>query len=385
VSVRRRKWKVKSTGETKTGWVLDYRDKNGVRRLESFKHKKTADARAAQVAVDLTAGVHVARRASITVAEAAQNWVSHCEANGRERSTVVQYRGHAANYIGPRLGRVRLCDLTAPDVVQFDRDLHKAKVSKAMRRKIIVSLSSLLKQAMFDGYVNRNVAAGYRVHADKRGKVPLRVGEHIPTKQEIRRFLAVPAPNNVYTVLLLMAVYCGMRASELRGLPWSCINFKTSRVFVRQRADLYNQIGRPKSSAGERTIPIGPKFAQILREWKQRCPPSHHDLVFPSSTGGILSLTNIRRRGMIPLMEAAGVTKKDGTAKYSGLHALRHFHASWLINPKNRGGLELPPKVVQRRLGHSSLNMTMDTYGHLFEDRDGTNEMARAELELMAT
>jgi integrase len=53
-------------------------------------------------------------------------------------------------------------------------------------------------------------------------------------------------------------------------------------------------------------------------------------------------------------------------AKYYGLHSLRHFHASWLINRKADGGLELPPKEVQTRLGHSSITMTLDVYGHLF-------------------
>jgi integrase len=51
---------------------------------------------------------------------------------------------------------------------------------------------------------------------------------------------------------------------------------------------------------------------------------------------------------------------------YSGLHALRHFFASWCINPCDRGGLGLPPKFLQQLLGHSSIVMTMDTYGHLF-------------------
>jgi integrase len=49
-----------------------------------------------------------------------------------------------------------------------------------------------------------------------------------------------------------------------------------------------------------------------------------------------------------------------------GLHALRHFHASWCINRRADGGLELPLKVVQQRLGHSSVTLTTDRYGHLF-------------------
>jgi integrase len=70
--------------------------------------------------------------------------------------------------------------------------------------------------------------------------------------------------------------------------------------------------------------------------------------------------------------------------KYTGLHALRHFYASWCINRREDGGLELPPKVVQHRLGHSSIMVTMDTYGHLFPRTDDGSELAAAETALLS-
>lgn len=69
-------------------------------------------------------------------------------------------------------------------------------------------------------------------------------------------------------------------------------------------------------------------------------------------------------------------------AKYGGMHALRHFYASWSINRPQDGGLGLPPKVIQERLGHSSIMMTMDVYGHLFPRGDDAAEMAAAERAL---
>jgi integrase len=57
-------------------------------------------------------------------------------------------------------------------------------------------------------------------------------------------------------------------------------------------------------------------------------------------------------------------------ARYTGMHALRHFNASWLINSVKAGGLGLSPKEVQERLGHSSIVITMNTYSHLFERLD---------------
>ncbi|HEX4991233.1 MAG TPA: tyrosine-type recombinase/integrase [Candidatus Binatia bacterium] len=68
--------------------------------------------------------------------------------------------------------------------------------------------------------------------------------------------------------------------------------------------------------------------------------------------------------------------------KYA-LHAFRHFFASWCINLKERGGRELPVKVVQQLLGHSSVVMTLDRYGHLFPRGDDRGELAAAAKRLL--
>lgn len=91
----------------------------------------------------------------------------------------------------------------------------------------------------------------------------------------------------------------------------------------------------------------------------------------------------MRKGSLIPLMEKAGVVDKDDKAKYTGLHSLRHFFASWCLNRKEDGGIGLPPKVVQELLGHSSITMTMDVYGHLFPRGDEAKELADAERELL--
>ncbi len=73
----------------------------------------------------------------------------------------------------------------------------------------------------------------------------------------------------------------------------------------------------------------------------------------------------------------------DGRRKYSGLHATRHFYASWCINPPEAGGLGLTPKAVQERLGHSSITITLDVYGHLFPRQDEGERLAAAEAALL--
>ena len=121
-----------------------------------------------------------------------------------------------------------------------------------------------------------------------------------------------------------------------------------------------------------------------LREWKLKCPKGKLGLVFPSGTGNIEYHGNIVKRGLKPILVKARVTDAKGEAKYTGLHPLRHWYASWLINRAEDGGLGLPPKVVQARLGHSSITMTMDVYGHLFASGDDTEAMAAAEKALLA-
>jgi integrase len=198
---------------------------------------------------------------------------------------------------------------------------------------------------------------------------------------------------------LLTAIFTGLRSSELRGLRWSDVDLKRSELHVRQRADRYNKIGPPKSAAGERTVPLPPVLVSALRKWKLACPNGELGLTFPDSDGTIEGYVNQTRRVLNPVLRAARLTvpvlNKDGTQKRNdkgelvldpkyGWHSLRHFYASWSINPKSAGGLELPSKVVQARMGHASIAITMDVYGHLFPRGDDGAELAAAAQALLA-
>lgn len=174
------------------------------------------------------------------------------------------------------------------------------------------------------------------------------------------------------------------RRKALRDKHRKELDFEARAIHVRQRADRYNAIGRPKSEAGERTVPGPPLVLNALREWRLACPKGTRGLVFPNGAGNVESLANIHERGWHPVQVAAGVVNQEGKAKYSGLHSLRHFFASWCINRKADGGLELPGKVAQERLGHSTIAMTMDTYGHLFPRGDDGAELAAAERSLFS-
>jgi integrase len=152
--------------------------------------------------------------------------------------------------------------------------------------------------------------------------------------------------------ILLTAIFTGLRASELRGLPWTAVDLKRGEIQVRQRADAYGRIGSPKSAAGSRTVPLPPLVTNTLREWKLTQPQA--ELVFAAPRGQALAMSTLVRRGWQQAQLTAGITAADGAPKYPGFHALRHFYASWCINRRVDGGLELPLKVVQDRLGHAS-------------------------------
>jgi integrase len=141
---------------------------------------------------------------------------------------------------------------------------------------------------------------------------------------------------------------------------------EVNRTFGSGLTDI-NRSESPRAKRGERAVPLPPIVVNTLREWKRQCPKSERELVFANGDGKVEWHSNIIQRGLIPVQVAAGVTAPvldaEGkpmfdderqpivTAKYTGVHALRHFYASWCINRKKDGGLELSAKMVQERMG----------------------------------
>lgn len=178
----------------------------------------------------------------------------------------------------------------------------------------------------------------------------------------------------------------------MRGLPWRCIDLKAGTVTVEQRADLKNVIGPPKSEAGYRTVPLPSSAVAALKVWKVACPPTDQDIVFPSLAKRVMShqYMNVNIMGVIQL--AAGIADpvmKDGKpaldkeqqpimAQRYTLHGFRHAAASLWIEQR------VNPKRVQKWMGHSSIQVTFDTYGHLFDQADQDNAIAAAiEMEIL--
>ena len=368
-TIRKRRW-TRPDGSTAEAWVCDYNDQHGKRRQRTFSTKKAADAWLVNARGEVRDGTHTAESASITVAEMGELWLRRADMDGLEVTTVAQYRQHLRYHIEPLLGGdVRLSKLTTPEIEGF-RDKLVATRSRAMTKKVLSSLKTLLSEAQRQGRVAQNVALPVRAPSDKRHKKRM----EIPSKDEINILLA-STPER-WRPFIVTAVFTGMRASELRGLLWKNIDLNRRVIEVRQRADKFNRIGALKSAKATRDIPMGPSVLNALREWRLRSPKS--DFVFSNGVGRVESYANIMNRYFYPTQIAAGLIDEAGKPKF-GLHALRHFFASWLID---RG---FQPKRIQLLMGHSSITVTYDVYGHLLSDHDDHDEFAAAEQAILAT
>jgi integrase len=276
-------------------------------------------------------------------------------------------------------------------------------------RRVIGSLGALIADAQERGLTMQNPVREMRQSRGKRRtkatrdrKRQLAVGVDIPTPAEIRAIIGTAT--GYRRAFFATAALAGLRASELRGLRWQDVDFAKATVSVWQRADRWGTIDQPKSDSGYRTVPVPSLVVSALKEWKIACPKRNTGktgkdgkpikelhLVFPSGAGNVERHANIAQRQWHPLQIAAGVvvptTDDEGKpvvrAKYSGLHALRHFFCSWCAARREDGGLGLPLKTVQVRMGHSTLAMTADRYGHLFPSQDDAEVLAAGEAALM--
>jgi integrase len=389
--------------EPRRKWIVDYADQEGDRHIETFEKKKDAEKRHAEVTVAVDKGTHTAASKSVTVAEACESWIDRVKANGMrgrgpvERATSRQYKQHTEHHIVPRLGKLKLSQLNKTVAENFQKDLLE-KLERPLAKKVFTSFKSMLKVAGFS-----HVAEGLSIGTLKR-KRPIEAGRDFPSTAEIKRLIEA-AQDEIEKAehdksekaekakkrrrralkehaLLLTAALTGLRASELRGLRWRDVDLKAGELHVRQRADRFNEIGAPKSDASVRIVPLDPgALTTALKAWSLACPKGEEGLVFPSTTGRIEHHSNMLK-SLGPVIKKAKVIDKEGEPKY-GMHAFRHFFASWCINPKNRDGRELPPKEVQALMGHSSIVITLDLYGHLFQRSSDRSELAASAAALL--
>jgi integrase len=358
------------------GWIVDYFDQNKKRHIKTFDRKRKAVDWLASTTIEVKRGIHTPENKSLTVAEAAKLWLERANTQGLETATRKQYATHIRLHITPRIGNEKLALLSAPRIETFKDELLK-NGSRQMASKVLTSLKGILKEAQRLGAVAQNAAADVRVGQQKRGsKKRLEIGVDIPTKDDVRRILEA-VEGTRWHPLIAVAAMAGLRSSELRGLRWDDdLDLDGAVLRVRQRADEKNMMGKPKSAAGTREVPLSPWLINVLRRWRLVCP---WKLVFPNGAGNVEAHANILSRGWWNTQRKLGMVDDKGSPKYD-FHSLRHFFASVMIEQSHQ------PKRLQEMLGHSSLIMTFDRYGHLFPAGDDERaKMTAATAFLVAT
>jgi integrase len=181
--------------------------------------------------------------------------------------------------------------------------------------------------------------------------------------EEARQFLRA-ARGERLEALYVVALDTGMRLGELFGLHWPQVDFGGGAVFVVQALEETQGVFRlkePKSKAGRRRIALAPATMAALHDHRKRMLVDGVDVkkgpVFVDTRGGFL------RRGTLHANSFARITKRSGVPEI-GFHGLRHTSATLLL----LHGINV--KAVSVRLGHASVQITLDTYGHFLPEMD---------------
>ena len=294
-------------------------------------------------------------------------WIDQKVGAGLRPTTERAYRHHIRDYLTPHLGHLRLRDIRPGHIAAMLRsvaagDGTRPGPSPATLRRIRATLQSALATAVKDQLVTYNAAKLVEMPKVER----FRVSPWEPA--ELGRFLDYVAGDRLGPLLEFMAM-TGLRRGEALGLRWSDVDLNQGELYVRQQLVTVGhqlQFGKPKTSAGEdRRVTLGPQLvgtllAHRLAQDQERAgwgeAYQDHGLVFTREDGTPVHPSSVTKR-FRELAIAAGVRPVR-------LHDLRHGAASLMIAQ----GVNL--SVVSKRLGHSSISITNDTYTHLLADAD---------------
>ena len=381
----RKRTRLRHNGEVTVTWIVDYYDQHRKRHFRTFPTKGAADDWLADVRIEVRTGIHTPDAASITVKQAAALWLAgDGPKDTRSRGTLRVYEQYVRLYINELVGAKRLSRLTTPDVSAFTKVLLR-RTSRRRARKVLSTLKLILATMQGDGYVAQNVATPIHIKAGDEAKShgPLQIGVDVPSKADVAAMLRhATGRDRAQFVTLALS---GLRAGEMRGLFWADVDFEARILRVRHGADWWGTLGRIKTEKGYRDIPMAPLLVNTLKEWKLACPPrapGRPDLVFPGRNGKVGShsavveaFNRVQRLAGVAAIDANGAEQ----LKYEP-HMLRHFFASWGIE---RG---FASKRLQEILGHASIQMTFDRYGHWLGDiADDHARLAEGEADLLGT
>ena len=286
-------------------WVADFRDQAGKRRQRQFKRRKDAETFLEQALAQKRDGRYVHGPGSVQVVQAYDEWAAHLDARvtgglRMEDATRRDYLSKMRLHALPHLGQLRLSQVTTPMVHRLKDDLLAAGQSPANCRKVLTVMVQFLRYCVERGMIPGNPALGVKVERTTR----IYKGVTVPSREAMNTALAAADPD--FRPMMALALFCGLRSSELRGLAWSDVDLAEGWLTVRQRADRRGVLGPPKSRAGNRRVPLGPMVVNTLRKWQVRCPPSKADLVFPNRRGKPRRHDNLLHRHWYPAAPSIG-------------------------------------------------------------------------------
>jgi integrase len=269
-----------------------------------------------------------------------------------------QYSQVVHQHISPYLGSNDLGEVGPGDIQElYGRLLSQGRSLFTLRITHAV-LHRALRQAVRWGVLDRNPCDG----VDK--PKPHRREMKTLTAGQVRRLLEA-VEGTQFEALYYLAVTTGLRQGELLGLKWSDVDWSVPCLKVQRQLQRITGQGllfaEPKTTAGRRVVALGPAAVEKLRQHLERQPGEREesrksrrqdsDLIFPSSRGTPMGPRNLLRHFKIAL-------KKAGLPEIR-FHDLRHTAASLMLMQGTH------PKVVQERLGHSQISVTLDTYSHV--------------------
>jgi integrase len=305
-----------------------------------------------------------------TLGSYATRWLQTYAALNLRRSSIKAYNECLTNHILPLLGHLRLSEIKRYMVIDLIAELRRKNLSRNTIRLVYATLRMILNNAVDDELISSNPAV--KVGRFVKGKP--QAGESIQalTREELNLFLStIREKFPSYYPLFLTFARTGLRPGEGLGLQWQDINLTDRFINVRRTVGRYG-IEAPKNGKSRR-VDMSKQVASVLienlqaasieaskRGWKEPSP-----WVFCNSYGTPLDPNNLRRRVFYKAIEAARL-------KRFRIHDLRHTFATLLI----QNGESLV--YLKDQLGHHSIQITVDIYGHLI---CGTNKQAVDRLD----
>jgi integrase len=271
-------------------------------------------------------------------------------------TTYDNYKSLADSHIVPSLGRKRVAKLTPAEVDGLISEKLDSGLSSSTVSRIRNVLSQAIDQAVRWGIVGRNIVTLSRLPKG------VRTTSRALTPEQAKRFLKAIRGDRLEGLWVTM-LYLGLRPGEVRGLAWDAVDLKGGVLVVKQAAigsGKNTSIGLVKTATSRRSVNLPAPVIAALRHQKKRqaeerlaAGSSWTDLglVFPNEVGKPIDSSNLRR-------DFAAACDKAGLGHWHP-HELRHSAASLMLEQ------QVPIEVVSDVLGHSTIRMTADVYGHI--------------------